>query len=100
MKVYVPAFDGTKRSYDSIDTTRAAYHRWASGSTTVMCDGICHSGDALYATADAALTYGWSRGLDHYANALSARELDWKLFYNHVTGEYRVNRDYYRRDNG
>ena len=100
MKVYVPAFSGTKRTYDTIDTTRAAYHRWMNGSTTIICDGICYSGDTIYATPDDALAHGWSRDLDHYAFTLSPRDLDWKLFYNHVTGEYRVNRDYYRRDNG
>lgn len=94
MKIYVPAFSATKRAYESIETTRAAYHRWASGSTTIICDGICYPGDAIYATPDDALTYGWSRDLDHNANALSPRDLDWKVFENQVTGECRVNRNH------
>lgn len=99
MKIYIPVYTNGKRTYTEIETTRAAYHRWATGGATIICDGSCSSGDALYATPEDALAHGWGRGIGHYANALSARELDWKVFYNHVTGEHRVNRDYYRRDN-
>lgn len=94
MKVYIPVYAHGKRTYDEIETTRAAYHRWATGGTTIICGGICLSGDALYATPEDALAYGWSRDLDHYAFTLNPRDLDWKSYDNAITDEHRVNRSY------
>lgn len=94
MKVYIAVYKNGKRTYDEIDTTRAAYHRWATGGTTIICDGISSSGDAIYATPEDALAHGWSRDLDHYAFTLSPRDLDWKSYDNAITDEHRVNRNY------
>lgn len=94
MKVYIAVYANGKRTYDEIETTRAAYHRWATGGTTIICNGICSSGDAIYATPEDVLAHGWSRDLDRYAFTLNPRELDWKNYDNNVTDEHRVNRNY------
>ncbi len=90
MKVYIPVYDHGKRTYDEIDTTSAVYHHWAHGGTTIFYCGLASSPDAIYATPGDALTYGWSRDLNHHANALNPRDLEWKIYHNHVTGERRV----------
>ena len=93
MKVYIAVYANGKRTYDEIETTCAAYHRWVTGGTTIICHGICLSGDAIYATPEDALVHGWSRDPDHYAFTLNPRELDWKSYDNAVTNEHRVNRN-------
>lgn len=87
MKVYIPVYENGRRAV-VVETTKAVFHRDPNGYTTVISDGICYSGGALYATHDDAMR-SWNRDFMSAVTRLSPRELTWAYYHNAITGETR-----------
>ena len=87
MKVYIPVYENGRRAV-AIETTKATFRRNAYGYTTVIANGTCYSGDALYANYDDAMR-SWNRDFMSAVTRLSPHELTWEYYHNAITGETR-----------
>lgn len=87
MKVYIPVYENGRRAV-AVETTKATYHRDPDGYATVICDGICYSGDALYATHGDAMR-SWNRDFMSAMTRLSPHEITWAYYHNAITGVTR-----------